>query len=79
MKVEAIAGLRPQAQFEADRVVIRNRFGDIVAVVVEFQTDQFIMASAGDADFDQVLENLGLKNTIVVEQMAATGAPQIGD
>jgi hypothetical protein len=79
MQVEAVAGLRPHPKFDADRVVIRNRFGDIIAVVVEFQTDQFAMTSAGDTDFEQVLQNLGLANTIVVEQISAAGAPRIGD
>lgn len=78
MQVELLHRLQAKPAQTADRVVVRNRFGDIMAVVVEFQPDQFVTTTAGDADFDTVLKNLGLKNTLTVDQMSGSDVPRIG-
>lgn len=68
MKVEILRNLQPLV-LDANRVVLRNSFGDPVFVCVEYATNTFLSAKAGDPEFDRILQNLGIQNTLVVETL----------
>lgn len=77
MRIEAVSKLRARPVFDADRLICRDRFGNPVAVVVEFAEDQFITSSLGDPNFETILENLGLRQSCVVDRMSEREMPRI--
>ncbi len=65
LRVETHKNLSEPRNFEATRVLVRDKHGNPIALVVD---DGFVHVSKlGDSDFEQMLEMHGINRTIVVE------------
>ena len=64
MKLETHQNLGRPKSFEATRLVARDDFGNPVAVLMESVPGQVWVYHRGQPNFEQVLKNLGIQDTI---------------
>lgn len=83
MRVETHNALGEQQVVEATRVLVRDAYGNPVAVVLEVSGPPqcvFVTRSIADADFKQWLKLFGVSDTVVLERTAsARPAITVGD
>ena len=62
---------------EATRVVVEDDLGNPIAVAVEFAPNQILAVTADSPDFNAVLENMGIKKTVSVEDVHQTPLSEV--
>jgi len=78
LKIEAHKQLKEPQVLEASRVLVRDRFGNPIALVVEdgeythiFRKDGNTVR-VGDPEFEQILQLFGINRAIVVDSVKPT-------
>lgn len=56
----------------ATRVVVEDDFGNPIALAMEFAPNQILAVTADSPEFNQVLENMGIKKTVLVQDVYQT-------
>ncbi len=77
MKIELHDHLGSPAKFEGTRVVIRDTFGNPVAIFIQVAPNNIFFRYKGAPGFEQALANLGINDTSVVEVRKVGALPQI--
>lgn len=74
MRVVLHNGCTAPQQIEATRVVIEDDFGNPIAAAVQVADNTIMVEKAGDrsdAEFAAFLQQLGVRKTVIVHQIAA--------
>ena len=70
MTIEAHQGLTLPTQLSASRVLIRDAFGQPIAILIEQSpTDILVSTAKNGAEFTKLLSQLGVKQTAIVTTM----------
>lgn len=77
MKLKIHRSLRDVVVIEATRVVVEDDLGNPVALALEFGPNQILAVTADDPKFNQVLAELGINKTVLVEDVFQTPLDQI--
>ena len=72
MKLKIHRNLRDVVVIEATRVVVEDDLGNPVALALEFGPNQILAVTADDPKFNQVLAELGIGKTVLVEDVFQT-------
>lgn len=71
MIVEYFEIFQKPVQASATQVIVRDLFGDPLAIVIEHVPGQYFVTKRGDPDFQKHLTALGLPNIVITEQIEA--------
>lgn len=71
-------GLDSVTTDEVSLVVIEDRFGNPIAVVMETQPNVAEIISANEPDFNRILDGLGISKIVVANTIKPSHAPQQG-
>ena len=77
MKLKIHRNLRDVVVIEATRVVVEDDLGNPVALALEFGPNQILAVTADDPKFNQVLAELGIDKTVLVEDVFQTPLDRI--
>jgi hypothetical protein len=59
----------------ATRVLITDHHGNPLALVVEWDRDQYLLAHEGDKDFEQLLATFGVERAMVLNRVTTERSP----
>lgn len=76
MIAETHNSFRDPRRIECTRVVVRDNFGNPLAIVVEVDSRTFEVYKYTEPEFNRVLRNLGIEGVVVVDQIDPTGLEQ---
>jgi hypothetical protein len=71
MRVELHNSLQTPLVQEATQVVVRDIFGDPLAIAIEQLPGVYIVSNRGDPNWAKVLYSLGLRDTVITDHIAA--------
>lgn len=79
LTVKVFAGLgQPPLTLPASLVIIEDEFGNPISVACTLDSQQAVVAKAGDKDFGRVLQSLGLDRTVIDSPLPAAPKPPAG-
>lgn len=70
MHAEIINGLSA-LKLEANRIVIYDKFDNPIAAVIELEDGRYVATTAAQKKFNQIINALGIKKTIIVDTINA--------
>ena len=59
------------------RVVVYDDLGNPIALVVELSKGHFVASTAGDSSFKEILRDLGITQTVLVDVYKANELPKL--
>jgi hypothetical protein len=77
MRVEFHHNLQAPQSAPASRVVIYDDHGNPLAAAIEIATDTTIITTADQPDFNQIMESMGIRRTVVVRDTPQRSLPDI--
>ena len=77
MKLHIHRNMRNVQTVEATRVVVEDDHGNPIALALEFAPGQILAVTADSSDFNAVLASLGIKKTVLVEDVHQTPLDQV--
>lgn len=77
MKLLIHKNLHEVSVVDATRVVVEDSHGNPIALALEFGKDQILAVTADSPDFNRVLEELGIRKTVIVEDVYQTPLDQV--
>ena len=77
MKLQIHRSLRDVVTLEATRVVVEDNHGNPIALALEFAPGQILATTADSPDFNQVLAGLGIRKTVLVQDVQQTPLDQV--
>ena len=72
MKLQIHRNMRNVQTIEATRVVVRDDHDNPIALALEFAPGQILAVTADSPEFNAVLASLGIKETVLVEDVRQT-------
>lgn len=64
-------------RIECTRVVVRNRFNDPIAVILEIDERTYQIYTQDDPDFNLILQRLNIEGAVVVDTLDPQKLPQL--
>lgn len=77
MKLLIHRGLRDAQVIEATRVIVEDDHGNPVALALEFAPNEILAVTADSPEFNNVLEGMGIKKTVIVTDVPQTSLRDI--
>ncbi len=69
MQVDVYEGLMTTTRMEASRVVVYDNLDNPIAIVVEVEPGHYVVARAGNKQFNELLKVLGINKSLVVNKL----------
>jgi hypothetical protein len=77
MKLQIHRNMRNVQTIEATRVVVKDDYDNPIALALEFAPGQILAVTADSPEFNAVLASLGIKDTVLVEDVHQTPLNQV--
>ena len=77
MRVVTHDKLRDPITLTGTRVVVYDDLGNPLAAIVELSPGHFVASNAGDSSFKEMLRDLGITQTVIVDVYKANELPKL--